>query len=401
MSVDQQYDRACLLAKQQRYDLAVQEGLKMLAQSPDSDRAYNILAFCYARQQRPEEALTAANQAIALAPSQSFNVYRLADVHHKAKSSALAAEAIASALAMEPTKAIYCSLAASIAYQQGKTAEALQFAERGLQSDAEEADCLTLRVIALLDLHRTKEAEEEVLRVLQRYPERAVPHTARGWAALYRSKPAIASEAFKTALGIDPNSEWARIGMLEALKARNPIYRVILRYERWQDNLWRSKIKAFWVVLLAIPHLRGLYGIVIGLSMLIRCLFDVALRFHPYGALLFNAKEKWLNNCALITWGLVALGFTLAVKLDQPVYIGMAAAMGAIAYSTCLAWYCPTPKKKRIYIGIAGLASLTTLLFLMRLLPFVPLEIGLASAELASFLTILLVVGIIVAWMQR
>ena len=49
-------------------------------------------------------------------------------------------------------------------------------------------------------------------------------------------------EHFREALRLNPNMEWARQGILEALRARNPIYRVMLRYFLWMSR-FRGKVQ--------------------------------------------------------------------------------------------------------------------------------------------------------------
>ncbi|MDB5311521.1 MAG: tetratricopeptide repeat protein [Gemmataceae bacterium] len=46
-----------------------------------------------------------------------------------------------------------------------------------------------------------------------------------GWALLHARQPAEALTHFREALRLDPTNEWARDGLIEALKARYWVYR--------------------------------------------------------------------------------------------------------------------------------------------------------------------------------
>ena len=43
--------------------------------------------------------------------------------------------------------------------------------------------------------------------------------------------------SFQAALRLDLTLEWARLGMIEAMKARNLAYRLVLRYSFWAASL--------------------------------------------------------------------------------------------------------------------------------------------------------------------
>ncbi len=58
-----------------------------------------------------------------------------------------------------------------------------------------------------------------------------------------------ALEHFREALRLKPDMEWARNGMVEALKARYFLYRLMLRYYLWMSRFTR----------------RGQWGMIIGL----------------------------------------------------------------------------------------------------------------------------------------
>ena len=55
-----------------------------------------------------------------------------------------------------------------------------------------------------------------------------------------------ALEHFREALRLDPELDWARAGIVEAMKARHFIYRIFLKYLNWMSRL-TSQVQ--WVIL--------------------------------------------------------------------------------------------------------------------------------------------------------
>ena len=74
-------------------------------------------------------------------------------------------------------------------------------------------------------------------------------HANQGWALLHRGNYQRALEHFREALRIDPELDWARAGIVEALKAHHFIYRQMLRFFLW---IGRQARVAQWVIILGI-----------------------------------------------------------------------------------------------------------------------------------------------------
>ena len=82
-------------------------------------------------------------------------------------------------------------------------------------------------------------------------PTRAGPGCTRGD---FRG----ALEHFREALRLNPSLEWARAGLVEALKARYPVYGLLLRYFLWMSTLSR---RAQWAVILGACSFRALRAV--------------------------------------------------------------------------------------------------------------------------------------------
>ncbi len=78
-------------------------------------------------------------------------------------------------------------------------------------------------------------------------PNNPNTHANLGWALLHKGEHEKAMIHFREALRLDPELQWAQQGIVEALKARHFIYRVMLKYFLWMSRLGS---RAQWGVIL-------------------------------------------------------------------------------------------------------------------------------------------------------
>lgn len=229
--------RARLLLAQSRPADAERETLLALAAQPDDTAALALLALSRTDLQKNAEALAAARTAIGLAPDDSYLHYVHAFVLHRLDREDDAFAAAQEALRLAPDEADHFSLLASIELGRRNWPAALAAAERALALNPEHVSAANLRAMALVRLGRKEEATASVDFALNRAPEDAFSHANQGWTCLHRNDPKRAQDHFREALRLNPNLDYARDGMLEALKARNPIYRGMLAYFLWMSGL--------------------------------------------------------------------------------------------------------------------------------------------------------------------
>jgi tetratricopeptide (TPR) repeat protein len=241
-------ERAVLLLQQSRHELAEAELRQALAADPDDSHAHALLALCLAHRKRFEEATDEARQAIHLAPDFAFAHYALARVFYDRNRFSEALAAIQEAIRLEPEDADYFALLAHIHLQERRWREALAAAEQGLQFDPEHVGCTNLRAMAMVKLGRKTEARATVQSALSRNPDNSLTHANQGWTLLEQGEPKKAAEHFREALRLNPENEWARQGIIEALKARNVIYAVMLKYFLWMGKFSR---RGQWGIILA------------------------------------------------------------------------------------------------------------------------------------------------------
>jgi tetratricopeptide (TPR) repeat protein len=335
MQPDAIWQRATLLFQQQRWDLAIQELRGLLALEPDRAVAHALLALALAQTDALDEALSEAQQAIGLDPELAFAHRALAAVLFQRDEHEPAAAAIHQAIELDPDEADHRGMLAQIRCAQRRWQDALVAADEGLALDPHDVDCLTLRSLALTKLGRAAEATDTVDAALAKDPDNPYTHQARGWALLHQGDSKGAAHHFQEALRRDPSLDGARAGLVEALKAHNPIYRLVLSWFLWLDRHSRGRqfqilIGAWLVARFGGGALRDAgydtAATVVGLSwlglvLLTACVvpfFNLLLLLHPLGR---HALERRARNDALL------LGATLAAGIGVALYAWLGEAM--------------------------------------------------------------------------
>ncbi len=229
--------RAELLLQQRRYDLAEQSLGAALATDPEDGYAHALLGVCYLDTDRLPQAREALGKAVTLLPGEAMPHHCLGLLalreHRHGEARAAADEAVR----LEPESPGHHALRAQIEASAQKWADALRWADRGLALDGEDTTCLNLRGLALTHLGRQSDATETLGDALRHSPDDPLAHTSRGYQMLHANQPKDALEHFREALRLEPGFEPAKLGLIEALKAKNPLYRLLLAFFLWMARL--------------------------------------------------------------------------------------------------------------------------------------------------------------------
>ena len=250
-------ERAQLLLQQRRYADAEAELRKVLAENPHFSTAHALLSLTLGQMDRHDEAIAAAEAAVGLGPDEGFTHYVLAVAFDNKDMISDAEKAIKGAIEQDPMDEDFHALLSNIYFQQKRWPESLAAAEAGLKINAEHTQSANMRAMALVKLGRREEAGMTIDATLARNPENAVSHANRGWTLLESGDYQRAMEHFREALFLEPNLEWARQGIIEALKARNPVYRVMLKYFFWMSRLSN---RAQWAVIIGLVFISRIVG---------------------------------------------------------------------------------------------------------------------------------------------
>lgn len=294
-----------------------------LSTEPSNWHAQSMLGLASLQAGDEATAMRAAAEGVRLSPGTAFSHYVLGLVYLQQGRVDQAEQAGREALRLRPDASYHYHLLAMIAADQKQYQQALDWIDRGLQVDPEDADCLNLRGQLLIRLKRRGEAAATAERALASSPDSAHSHANAGWTALHNNQPKQALDHFKESLRLEPGNDWAKAGLAEALKAKNPIYRVFLGFLLWMSRMdprWRMgviiggyvvyrigqsvsqsnpEIAPFlWPVLVA-------YMVFAWMTWIGVPLFDSMLRLSRYGRHALNDDQRRVSNALL---GFIVLG---------------------------------------------------------------------------------------------
>jgi Tfp pilus assembly protein PilF len=314
-------ERALLLFQQSRHDMAEAELRQALGMEPHEAYPHALLALCLVELEKFDEATSEAQLAIHLQPDFSFSHYVHARVLYARNLLEQARGAIDEAIRLDPEDADYFSLLAGIHFRDSRWQESLGCAEQGLQFDPEHIGCTNLRAVALVKLGRKAEAGATIDAALSKNPENPTTHANQGWTLLEKGETRKAMEHFRESLRLDPDNDWARQGMVEALKARNIVYGLMLRYFLWMTHF---SSRGQWAILLGgylgylllgsvavsypalapwILPLRILYCCFALMTWLASPLFNLMLRVNRFGRHVLSREQTiasdWFGVCLL------------------------------------------------------------------------------------------------------
>jgi tetratricopeptide (TPR) repeat protein/uncharacterized membrane protein (UPF0136 family) len=296
---DQNFQRGRLLFSQGRYPEAVAELRLHLADASDDCWTHGLLALSLSELKQFGEATQHAQQAIHSAPDEAYGHFVLARVMLDRNRLEEARGAIVEAIRLDPFEADFFGILASLELQKSRWREALAAADQGLAIDPENGLCTNLRAQAQVKLGDRAAAAQTMGEALARRPDDAYTHANQGWALLHAGDPKQALMHFREAARIDPELEWARAGIVEAMQARFFIYRWMLAW-----FLWMSRLQ---------PQMR--WGLIIGAMFgqrIVRQLANSSPQLAPFLWPLLYAYMGFV----LLTWLAPSL-FNLLLRLDR------------------------------------------------------------------------------------
>lgn len=379
--------RGELLYTHGRYADAETEFRQALAESPEDAATLGMLAVTIAQQERYEEALATAREAVAHGPELGFAHYALALVHLDREEVLKAKLAIEEALRLEPGHPGFCATLARVHIMREEYARALTVLNQGLEEDPEHGACQNLKALVLTQLGRHNEARTTIQGQLERDPEDAMTHANQGWSLLHANRPKDAAGHFREALRLDPELDYARQGMLNSLRARNPLFRVLLAYALWMSRLssgarWGVIIGGYLVYKIvyqagkADPELRWwTTPVVVGYLLLIFLtwtglpLTNLMLRLDKYARYLLSREEIRATNIVGVLL-LLAAGCGIASWVTHMLVFGLAALMFLLLVIPVAQVFDQDATRERrilggytallIGVGVAGLISAQT-----------------------------------------
>ncbi|MEJ5310896.1 MAG: tetratricopeptide repeat protein [Anaerolineae bacterium] len=368
--------QAELLLQRARYKDAEALLRRVLAEDPTDAEAHTLLAFTLLYQGRETDALLEAQAAVRFAPDNPSGHYAGAIILMEMEKYDEALSAIRTAIRLVPEMPRYHAVMGNIYLRRREWQRALEAAETGLRFDSEDIQCNNIRAMALVKLGRRDEAGQNLEAILALNPENAMTHANQGWALLHGGHHKQALEHFREALRLNPQLSWAREGVVEALKARNPIYWVMLRYFLWMSRLSGS---ARWGLILGVyfanrlvaelaqryPGLvpifllfNILYTLFVFLTWTARPLFNLLLRFSRMGRLALSDEDivasNWVAVCLLAAMGFLGAG----VLLGQFLFLTTALNMLMLIVPVASLFNFPPGKRRWFLVAYTSILAL-------------------------------------------
>jgi Flp pilus assembly protein TadD len=374
--------RALILMQSSRWDLARDELHRALLEDSQDPCLHSTLAICLTHLEDFETAEVHARTAVGLTPDDSACHLILADVLLDRRKIAAATDAVEQAIRLDASNVHAFSTLAQIRYAENDWSGLLDASEAALELEPEHVICNNLRAIALVKLGRRAEAGQTLQAALAKDPNDGLTHANQGWSLLESGQPDLAFEHFREALALDPESDWAREGIVEALKSRNMIYRYFLRYFLYMSRL--SK-KALWVLLIggyllmqwltsysqshpeAAPYCMPIviaYAAFGLLTWLGQPLFNLILFTDKFGrrALLEDQRRQAICVASLLLTGLVIAVATVLLIPGKPaefalvsaLFIALVSLPAVTVFQCALGW--PRNAMLAVTIGLGFLA---------------------------------------------
>jgi tetratricopeptide (TPR) repeat protein len=397
-------DKAFHLYRVHKYSLVLKEIDSYLSLDPENARAYALKALAYLGKKEAKEALENARKAVSLGPENDYHHYVLSLVNLNLTKDYKKAElSIKEALRLNPEIPDYYDVLALLKMIKQEYTEALALCEKGLELDPENADCLSTRARVLTKLGKKNDANLDLNEALRSDPENPQTLASAGWVRLENGDRKGALEAFRDSLKIQPDNEYARNGLIQALKARSFLFRQYLKYVFWLSRLgkgwrWGLIIGIYVLVRLlslspAMLPILGLYILFVLSIWLVDPIFNLFLRLDRYGKYALNKSEIIASNLVAAAIVLAIITGILAIVVDLEYLITGAAALllMTIPISVTSSFYMDDQRKYRKSL-IFTIVLCATMLAGLILVPF-------SSTAGAVFLVLTIVGEVLFSWL--
>ena len=236
MILDKDLQRIQFLMENERYDQALKLLYAARASNPEMALFPALIATCLAHTDQLREALKEIEHSVGLEPDNCYYHFERARILFLSNKNPQALEAIETALRIDSEDASFHALRGQIFKRMKQWDQARLASLRALELDPENEAAQPCLAFALQQLGQGEEASKAMLEAMKHNPESSYTMASQGNILMFQKKYKEAAVFFREALKLDPHCEPARYGIIEVLKAKNPFYRVVLRF-----NLWISK----------------------------------------------------------------------------------------------------------------------------------------------------------------
>lgn len=405
LNIYQNLERAELLIHQGNYKKAEEELNQALQKEPTNYFALYFLAVIQYEKGDFKNALNTIENSISQNPENSSSFYLKGQIYLKMDRIKEAEENAMKAIEIDNYHADYFALMSSIYMEKRNYDEAVNWASKGLAVDPANLPCLNLRSAALTQSGNSEEAFKTIETALNEDPGNPFTHANYGWGKIHQGKHKEALGHFREALRNDPQNEYAKAGLVEALKARSPLYSLYLRYATWMS---RQKGSTQWIVIIGFliltrllrsaadtnPQLHAILIPVVVVFVLIAFstwiispIHDLILFLNPYGKYALSQKERLSASLVGIALGISALSVITYFTLSMNAFLVLSALAFTITIPLGNMFTPPKEKRQRIVIFYTIALAVVGILAVMSTF---------ASGEIFNLFSVIYILGLVI-----
>ncbi len=335
-----------------------------LASAPDDPDLLVQLGRALNQQRRYDESVDAVRQSLTKQPDHLGALLVLSASASGQDDYATALQAVRHARHLAPNLATVHLQEGLVLLARGEPADALHSLGRARALDPEDAGTVAALGSAHFALRQFESAEEAVADALQLDASNLEAHRLRGLLELRRGGGRRAVETHRTALRLDPTDADGREALAVAMKSRNPVYGLLLRYADWLQGLPGG---ARWMILL-VPFfasralrtvddqlwaqvLLGLLVLVVVLSWAMEPLMNSVLLCSSYARHLLPRATR-LATYAFVAYLVAAVGTAVvgfAADDDSSLILAMGLAVWAMSAGQT---HLVDDRRRRLAVGL-------------------------------------------------
>ncbi len=232
-----QYDRGALLFEQGRYEDAIKAFQEILVQNPEDSYALMYIGWSYLIKENYSKALEYCKMAYEINPDDELIAGNYAQSLFRKNERNKALSVLDNALQRFPYSYFLFYLKAQVHYFKEEYVPAEDAIKMALEIEPESTDLLNLYHQILIKLKKQNKAEAVMDFVLKEAPQDSYSHANFGWKYIQEQDNKKARECFMEALRLNPDNEYAKEGLKEAIRIENPFYRTMHKFFLWMDKM--------------------------------------------------------------------------------------------------------------------------------------------------------------------
>ena len=356
--------------KQNRFKESLEQVQKGLHEDPQNTILLAFQALCQLKMKLFQASETSLKQALTGDPNSDFSHYIYASLELERGRFKPSEKHIRHAIDINPINAEYYGILALTLYNRHRSLEEIkEVVKTGLSFDPHNNVCRNVLAMAELRKGKKKLATDIMHLQLEKEPGNSLSLANQGWNFVHNGEYDKAETLFAQALQEEPYNEWARSGLLQAYKARLPLYKYLLKYFLFLSRL--SPVKRFgfifgiYILIALVARSGGALGEVAGAGIILyaglifatwlgESLANLALAHLPHSKHLIRKEEK--RNSYIVS------GFLLATLLLGIGYLLGSNTMYLVACTGCFLLSIPltiilqeeNKVRQRWYLGILG-----------------------------------------------